>query len=138
MLLAIVILATSCLTTEGNCGQVCTSVCKTVSTLVCKTVSTLACSPACSWVCSRGRRRREILPQNTTMQIRPFPDMFGSYDRDMDGMIDLEEFSQAVNADEHAKGTQKVFNIADENGDGEIDCTEFKNAPYLFGHRPAC
>ena len=120
MLLAVVILATSCLTTEGFCRKICRPVCNTV----------------CSWIC--GRRRREIPPQNTTMQIKPFPDTFGSYDRDMDGMIDLEEFSQGINAEEHGKGTQKVFNIADENGDGEIDCTEFKNAPYLFRHRPAC
>ena len=119
MLLAIVLLATTTFTTEGICGNICRTV----------------CNPACDWVC--GRRRREI-PQNTTAQIKPFPDVLSSYDRDMDGAIDLEEFSQAVNADEHAKSTEKVFNIADENGDGEIDCNEFKNAPYFFGHRPAC
>ena len=127
MLLAIVFLATTTFTTEGFCHPVCRP--------VCKTVSSLACNPVCRRVC--GRRRREI-PQNTTAEIKPFPDALGSYDHDMDGMIDLEEFSQAVNADEHAKSTEKVFNIADENGDGEIDCNEFKNAPYLFGHRPAC
>ena len=121
MLLAIVLLATTTFTTGKG---ICRFVCRTV------------CNPVCNWIC-RGRRRREI-PQNTTAQIKPFPDALGSYDRDMDGMIDLEEFSQAVNADEHAKSTEKVFNIADENGDGEIDCNEFKNAPYLFGHLPAC
>ena len=119
VLLAIVLLATTTFTTEGSCRNVCRTV----------------CNPSCDWVC--GRRRREV-PQNTTAQIKPFPDALSSYDRDMDGMIDLEEFSQAVNADKHAKSTKKVFNIADENGDGEIDCQEFKNAPYLFGHRPAC
>ena len=72
------------------------------------------------------------------MPKKPFPEKFEDYDHDKNGAITLEEFAQAMSAEEHAKGTERAFHLADENEDGKIDCSEFKNAPYLFEHQPSC
>ena len=72
------------------------------------------------------------------MQKKPFPEKFENYDLDKDDAITLEELAQVINVEEHTKGTERAFHLADENEDGKIDCSEFKNAPYLFDHQPLC
>lgn len=68
----------------------------------------------------------------------PFPDKFDNYDADKNGGITLEELAKTTKVNENAKLTRKAFQKADKDGDGQIDCSEFKAAPYLFAHQPSC
>ena len=67
-----------------------------------------------------------------------FPNKFENYDVDKSGGITLKELAEAVSVQEHFKETEKAFNVADKNGDGQIDCMEFKAAPYRFEDEPTC
>ena len=91
------------------------------------------CRVVCGVRCSLGKRS-VIEPENQL----PFPDKFQNYDLDKSGGITLRELAEAISVQEHSKETEKAFNLADKNGDGEIDCNEFKAAPYLFEHQPSC
>ena len=85
--------------------------------------------------CSWGKRSAAIdKPQLTS----PFPDKFENYDLDGSGGITLEELAKAIRVEEHSRETLKGFQLADKDGDGQIDCSEFKAAPYLFEHQPSC
>ena len=91
------------------------------------------CGVHCSW----GKRSAAIdKPQNTVSL--PFPDKFENYDLDGSGGITLEELATAISVEEHSKETLNGFQLADKDGDGQIDCSEFKAAPYLFEHQPSC
>ena len=93
-LLALVILGAMCLV-EG-CVKHCQLVCIQKS-------GRIICVYGCHLHC---RRRREV-PQNTTMQKKPFPEKFENYDLDKNGAITLEELAQAMHVEEHAKGTER-------------------------------
>ena len=90
----------------------------------------------CVRVCPSGKR--SFLGQNEDSNELPLPSTFAKYDQDKDGGVTLEEMAKALNVVKHAKGTEIAFRKADRNGDGKIDCDEFKEAPYLFAHRPKC
>ncbi|CAB4014420.1 EF-hand calcium-binding domain-containing 1-like [Paramuricea clavata] len=94
------------------------------------------CRVQCSVRCTWGKRSAIDKPQNTVRV--PLPDQFENYDLDKSGGITLEELAEAINVEEHSKETVKAFQLADKDGDGQIDCSEFKAAPYLFAHEPSC
>ncbi len=94
------------------------------------------CRVQCEYRCTWGKRSAIEEPQNTVRV--PFPDKFENYDLDKSGEITLEELAKAIHVKEHTKETAKAFQLADKDGDGQIDCSEFKTAPYLFEHHPSC
>ena len=107
----------------------------------------VVCGVRCSWSgcrygcrlrCRWSGKRNNVPGRNENSKNMPFPSPFAKYDLDKDGGITLEELARALNVVEHAKGTEKAFRKADRNGDGQIDCTEFKESPFLFAHRPKC
>ena len=102
------------------------------------TCSLYGCSYGCRLHCSWGKRSFLALGQNEDSNEIPLPSTFAKYDLNKDGGITLDELAKALNVAEHAKGTEIAFRKADGNGDGQIDCDEFKEAPYLFVHRPKC
>jgi hypothetical protein len=98
-------------------------------------VQCFPCRTVCRWRCTWGKRSiTDDEPQNRL----PFPDKFQNYDLDTSGKITLEELAKAISVDEHSKETLKAFKLADQNGDGGINCKEFEKAPYLFEHKPTC
>lgn len=70
--------------------------------------------------------------------MSPFPETFDEYDLDKNKRITLEELAQELNVKQSDKETKEAFNLADENGDGELNCSEFTTAPYIFEHSPSC
>ena len=97
-------------------------------------VQCFPCRVVCGIRCTWGKRSVIDEPQNQL----PFPDKFENYDLDKSGEITLKELAEAISVHEHSKETEKAFKLADKNGDGEIDCMEFKKAPYRFEHQPSC
>ena len=87
-------------------------------------------------LCSSGKR--SFLGQNEDSNEVPLPSTFAKYDQDNDGGITLEEMAKMLSVEKSAKETVNAFRRADRNDDGKIDCDEFKEAPYLFAHRPKC
>ena len=107
--------------------------------VVCRrTCSWGRCSYGCHLRCRWSGKRNHIPGRNENSKDVPFPSPFAKYDLDKDGGITLEELARALSVVEHAKATEKAFRRADRNGDGQIDCTEFKESPFLFAHRPKC
>ena len=96
------------------------------------------CSYGCGLRCSWSWGKRNVPAPNKDSKEIPFPSTFAKYDLDKNGGITLEELAEALNVVVHAKETEKAFRKADRNGDGQIDCDEFKEAPFLFSHRPKC
>ena len=92
------------------------------------------CRVYCGVRCTWGKRSVSDEQQNQL----PFPNKFENYDLDKNGGITLEELAQAIRVDEHVKETVEAFKRADKNDDGQIDCSEFKHAPYLFEDSPTC
>ena len=126
-LIALVIFAMSfCL--ADSCWLVCRVICI-------ETKTHIICGRRCGLL---GCRRRREIPQNATMQNKPFPEKFENYDRDNNGEISLKELALATSAEQHANGTERAFHLADKDEDGKIVCSEFKNAPFLFDHQPSC
>ena len=93
-------------------------------------------SYGCSLQCGWGKRSIRG-PVEDSGEI-PLPSTFGKYDLNKDGGITLEEMATALNVVKHAEGTEIGFRKADRNSDGQIDCKEFMEAPFLFAHRPKC
>lgn len=52
---------------------------------------------------------------------------FKSFDTDKSGTISLEELRAAIGTNANEKVWKELLAEADENNDGEIDLTEFKN-----------
>ena len=96
------------------------------------------CSFKCEFRCRWTGKRSSVPEPNEASNEMPLPSTFAKYDLDKDGGITLEELAKALNVMKHAKATEKAFRRADRNGDGQIDCDEFKESPFLFAHRPKC
>ncbi|WAR08511.1 hypothetical protein MAR_018469 [Mya arenaria] len=71
------------------------------------------------------------------MALLPFSDDFRDYDMNDDKRIEYEEFvytvMRSVGLSEPME-LREPFNIADFNGDGELNSKEFEGAPFLFAH----
>ena len=88
--------------------------------------------------CCSGVGKRSIEAPDEGSNEMPLPSSFGEYDLNKDGGVTLEELAKALKVEEHASGTEMAFRRADRNGDGQLNCEEFEEAPFLFNHQPTC
>ena len=95
------------------------------------------CAFRCYLRCS-SRGKRSIRGPDGDSNEKPLPSKFGEYDLNKDGGVTLEELAEALEVAEHAEGTEIAFRRADRNGDGQLNCEEFQDGPFLFNHRPTC
>ncbi|XP_031557715.1 uncharacterized protein LOC116294288 [Actinia tenebrosa] len=70
--------------------------------------------------------------------LEKFPYKFSTYDKDGDKSITFDEFRTTISDVKKKTDLKKVFNSADENKDGVINCDEFKLAPWGFSKKPVC
>ena len=89
-----------------------------------------------TYCCSWGKRGIER-PNEESKEI-PLPSTFGEYDLNKDGGVTLEELAKALKVKEHAEGTEAAFQKADKNKDGQLNCEEFQESPFLFDSQPTC
>ena len=106
----------------------------------------------CGWRCYWGRcyyrcylyrycyglGKRSIQGPDETSKEMALPSTFAEYDLNKDGGVTLEELAKALKVKEHAEGTEIAFHRADRNSDGQLNCEEFQDAPFVFTSKPTC
>ena len=94
----------------------------------------------CYYICPRKRLLGWKLSDTEAEIEVKAPCKFSDYDENDDGEISLKEFEEKLNLSEtdHLDNTKAVFNSADADQSGGVDCKEFKDADWDFACTPTC